>query len=142
MRGVLNTHTGAARRTGMSDTDWTSKDGRAELRRLHAESTRGDDGWTVTEGASLAYRVVSAGCVVATLDRLAAETDRRNADCIAADHNAVPSLLDALDAREALLRRCAELLGVAADGESGLSRTELSAATALLADLRAAGLAP
>lgn len=114
----------------MSDKDWTNKDSRAELRRLHAEATCGDDGWTVTEGASFAYRIVSAGRVVATLDRLAADDDRNNAACIAADHNAVPSLLDALDAREALLRRCATAIG------------DSTTQATLVADLRAAGFAP
>ena len=109
----------------MNDKDYTSHSARAELRRLYGEAT---PGWWAADndlleiGARVNGRAVEV--LVANMPR---PMDAADVAVTVAMHDALPRLLGLIDAREALLRRCAVALGN--------SETQAQ----LVADLRAAG---
>lgn len=150
-----------------ADKDWTTAADRAELRRLHAPCG------TLTaepDGHGVALRVITyhgdrveSRRNIARLDNHitgVTEEQRRIGYSLAAAHNALPALLDALDRADAeraafiaLLRRAANLLQDvrghverdAARDPTGGECEEVGCARRtdnLLADLRAAGRLP
>ena len=89
--------------------DYANPTARAELRRLHADAAKGE---------------------------FSAEVRRQAVNALA---NALPALLDALDARDALLRRCRKTFSVQWHSQEGMVPL---APRDLIADMDAAGFTP